>query len=834
MIKIESVEIYEFRGIKKLSVDLKSKSFGVSGPNGSGKSGLVDAIEFCLTGDVTRLSGSGTYGISVKSHAPHVDHRNNPENSKVKLSVRLVDSGDIFEISRCVKNPYQVEISPEKPEFRGVVETLGAHPEFALSRREIVKYIITPPGKRSEDVQTLLRLDYLEDFRKSLTTTKNYFERELNAATRAKDSAASEFKTLLGLEVLNANNILDKINELREILNLEALTELKAETSFVKGVNEPSEEQGEASKNVNLSKDSANKLLGKFLDEINGELKEKLNVHINNLKEEINTLSQDDHALELARKHTFFSSGIDFLNTNKNFHEHDICPLCDSEFEGGELVQILENKLLTAHEIKNLLSDIDKNINLILGVLDHHIDTCKRVLSLSANLDLTAQTQNLSAYKTKLESDREKIESFRKTKKGGLDASRSLDACTVIPEEIKADIELIHQTIKSLPESSALDEARDKLVLAQERFRLYQKAKRESLLQSKRFECAKTMLDSYNEVHTKTLNEIYDSVAKEFSKYYSTINSEDEAAFKGKLIPAPSKLGFDVDFYGRGLFPPGAYHSEGHQDSMGLCLYLALMKHTLGEDFTFSVLDDVLMSVDRGHRRQVCRLLKSEFPHTQFILTTHDSIWLRFMRVENLITKSQSFGGWSVDTGPLIWEDADVWNEIAKLLASHKVTEAAAKLRNYLEFTATILADNLGAQVQFKGDGSYDLGSLMPPAISRWKKHLQTAKDSAKSWGNEALGHEIDALLQKVSGLQAKGQLENWAVNTAVHYNEWENLSPEEFKAVVKIYQDLIDTLRCSTCGTYLYILPKKGTNPEEIRCSCSTVSYNLVKKPKE
>lgn len=59
---------------------------------------------------------------------------------------------------------------------------------------------------------------------------------------------------------------------------------------------------------------------------------------------------------------------------------------------------------------------------------------------------------------------------------------------------------------------------------------------------------------------------------------------------------------------------------------MGLCLYLALMKHTLGDRFTFAVLDDVLMSVDAGHRREVCRLLKSEFPRTQFILTTHDRV----------------------------------------------------------------------------------------------------------------------------------------------------------------------------------------------------------------
>ena len=49
MIKIEKIEITEFRGIRHLVLDLKKQSFGISGPNGTGKSGIVDAIEFALT-----------------------------------------------------------------------------------------------------------------------------------------------------------------------------------------------------------------------------------------------------------------------------------------------------------------------------------------------------------------------------------------------------------------------------------------------------------------------------------------------------------------------------------------------------------------------------------------------------------------------------------------------------------------------------------------------------------------------------------------------------------------------------------------------------------------
>lgn len=68
MIQLHKLRIEEFRGIRKLELKLDGKSLVVAGPNGSGKSGVVDAIDFVLTGNVARLSGAGTGGISVTKH----------------------------------------------------------------------------------------------------------------------------------------------------------------------------------------------------------------------------------------------------------------------------------------------------------------------------------------------------------------------------------------------------------------------------------------------------------------------------------------------------------------------------------------------------------------------------------------------------------------------------------------------------------------------------------------------------------------------------------------------------------------------------------------------
>src|SRR5579859_3798762 len=93
MISIDKITIRKFRGIIDLELDPKGENFAACGPNGTGKSGIVDAIEFALTGNISRLSGGGTGNLSVKAHGPHVDSRNKPERAAVTLEVSIPSRG---------------------------------------------------------------------------------------------------------------------------------------------------------------------------------------------------------------------------------------------------------------------------------------------------------------------------------------------------------------------------------------------------------------------------------------------------------------------------------------------------------------------------------------------------------------------------------------------------------------------------------------------------------------------------------------------------------------------------------------------------------------------
>src|ERR1700733_7481446 len=113
MIKLETVVISNFRGIKSLPLDLSQNNFAICGPNGTGKSGIVDAIEFALTGNITRLTGRGSKELSVKDHASHVDLRNEPSKATVSLSVYSPGLQKSFVIERSVDKPKQPTLYPK-------------------------------------------------------------------------------------------------------------------------------------------------------------------------------------------------------------------------------------------------------------------------------------------------------------------------------------------------------------------------------------------------------------------------------------------------------------------------------------------------------------------------------------------------------------------------------------------------------------------------------------------------------------------------------------------------------------------------------------------------
>jgi hypothetical protein len=815
MIKVEKILVKEFRGVRSLELDLGGKNFAICGPNGTGKSGIVDALDFALTGNISRLSGEGTGGLSVKEHGPHVDTRD-PKLAVVELTVSIPSLGKTAKITRSVGDAKKPVIVPNDPDVKKILQDVAVHPEFVLSRRELIKYVLAEPAKRSQEVQALLRLNEVDHLRAMFAKIANAQKTQLRDATDKKKTAGDALIRVLQLQTLSTVAILEKVNNFRGILRLPAIESLEKDTLLNEGVTVGGDGSSSA---VKIAKKAALADLDAFKSWVEYFRGDEYIQIVEAAKGELDLLKEDEAYLGDSSKAAFLEKAL-------ADYDGEHCPVCDTSFSPEDFGEIIRGKLSKFESVIARRKVLEEKIRPLVEVLNSFKSCMEIAVRMGSALQSPIDASRTRHFAKRLGDSEEALRRVLPLS----ESVTALDAVGVVPAEVLAEFEDVQKSVRELPEADAQEGARINLMLAQERFADFQKCARNFQSAEQDSKTAQKISDAYGRVTTGALEAIYKNVEGSFRELYRLVNSDDESKFEAKLQPTLNKLGFEVDFYGRGYFPPSAYHSEGHQDGMGLCLYLALMKHLAGDAFTFAVLDDVLMSVDSGHRREVSQMLKSQFPLTQFIFTTHDEIWLKHMKTVGLIEPKRNahFRSWNVDVGPADWNDRDVWTEIDSHLQKNNVREAAALLRHFLEYFAKEVCHGLRAPVVFSGDAQYTLNDLLPSGVAKFKKHLGAAKAAAQSWGRE-IPQDLTDLEKKLSDASRVSQVEQWQVNSAVHYNEWANLHKNDFSPVVSAFKELVESFYCSACNGVVYATP--AHNPEALRCMCGSINFSLIKK---
>lgn len=104
------------------------------------------------------------------------------------------------------------------------------------------------------------------------------------------------------------------------------------------------------------------------------------------------------------------------------------------------------------------------------------------------------------------------------------------------------------------------------------------------------------------------------------------------------------------------------------------------------------------------------------------------------------------------------------------------------------------------------------------------------AKQSANSWNQKEIVKKLSGYSSNFGLLAEVSKAEQWQVNTAIHFNSWDNLEKEDFQPVVKAFRDLLGAFTCADCGEYLRVSPDRET-AESVRCDCGLTNINLRKK---
>lgn len=452
MIQIQKLHIKEFRGIRDLELSMDSSSLVVVGPNGSGKSGVVDAIDFALTGNVARLSGAGTGGVSVAKHAPHVHQRDNPAAARVTLTFTHPASGQVGTLTRSVKSAGQFALQPKTPELVAAVEWAARHPELILSRREVIKYVNTEPGKRAQEVQALLKLDRIDETRRLLNTARNKTSTAARVADDAVKSAENAVERGLDITDLLPSEVTVAVNKKREVLGLELLSAINLETDLSAGTK--TEDSQSTFNRASAIRD---------IEAVTSYVTEHkdLDTAVSDLVTALTELAADPAVLDALKHRQLVEAGLPLVVSTA-------CPLCDLEWpDVTSLRQHLNAKLTRSAAAAKLQQRIQTAAgkvagqlrgvrSLIQGAQPHAVTMGQSALQAS----LLDWSNDLAAFEAKLATiDSIRDESERLT-------NDPLDTPSPITDGLKA----LRATIEALPDQTSTEAARAFLTVAQDRW----------------------------------------------------------------------------------------------------------------------------------------------------------------------------------------------------------------------------------------------------------------------------------------------------------------------------------------------------------------------------
>ena len=509
----------------------------------------------------------------------------------------------------------------------------------------------------------------------------------------------------------------------------------------------------------------------------------------------------------------------------------EACPLCEKEWPAGELRKHLERRIETAaiaQTKQKAISEISSVIKPEIDLLSNYINSTIKAheqfgISAEPKRLITSYLESIDTWSNAMLSPEVVYESSK----------WPTNNISELFEKVFVEEKIISPLEKAIPqggqELSKEQNAWDTLTKMETLWGQYEAAFTNMSISEMFKKRADAVLCHFESARDKTLESIYDSVKDNFTGYYIGIHKEDEIDFNSSIKHKGAELIFEVDFYKRGLFPPHALHSEGHQDSMGLCLYFALNKYLTKDLMKLTVLDDVVMSIDNSHRRGICQLLKQYFADRQFFITTHDTVWAKQLKTEGIVEKKNmiQFRGWTIDTGPLYEFDKDIWENIAIDLSKNDISGAAHKLRLGSEYFFEGACDLLRAEIKYRGDARYELGDYAQAAISAYKSHLKQAKDSASKWKQEDTLKLLSELEETAKKIISKSQIEQWAINENVHYNKWSTFTKSDFLPVVETFKELFGLFLCTQCSTMI-ALNFKGRTPKSISCNCGKINWNL------
>jgi len=783
---LKSLRIRAFRGVRDWEIPFQGKSLVLWGENASGKSSVVDAMEFLFTGKVNHLTG--IRGLSLDQHAPHVYLG----RRAVEVSAQF-DPGNVG-VSRSLTS------EPVVPPVLANMWRSASSGAFILRRSQLLQFIHDDPADRFRAIASMMGAEPLDEIELAIKRSGDHFEGDRLAQQQELQRLGTRLGGVAGAKAATPQQALLHLNQ--EVARLElppirSMDDIPATVQqWLRSAKLADQAAVASLERLRTAVESA-----EVPAELAGQLTSYHDAHQKLLsdRQTVDRLSESD-LLEQGEK-IIVSSGL------------PICPLCEQPIDVDETLSRIRARRRMLQDLSEEVSTLRRNQHTLLTsirTVQQHVNNVKVSAAAITDQELKSELDKvLVEFDERCSAQVKVIESSTEFA-GECDVSTLLSSMSfyqAVRRKLAVYVDVQQQTL------ALTDRDRSILSLAQRAgdVAVYSadfEERRQNLERARELEQrARHIFEAFSSQKKEVIKGVYDAIQADIRQFYDVLHpGEPHSDFR--LVLAEGRRAsteLRLRAFERSDEDPRAFASEGHLDSLGLCIFLAFARQ-FGAGCPLVVLDDVIMSIDSSHRGRVAELLLAHFENWQLVITTHDEIWL-----DELVRHQRAHGAegrflnlriqrWSLQEGPVVAPYTPRWERIEDKLARADKTGAANDGRQLLEWILFEICTTTWAPVALRKDHRYTVGDLQQPALMRLERLLPSLETQTKS------------LFQEIIAAGTPG-------NLLSHYNaNAESVSLAEIERFCKSAKALVDWYQCPCCGD----TPAYSQDARVIRCANS------------
>lgn len=708
--KIKAITVEAFRGIPAsgITLDLDGKGLIIRGDNGTGKSSIVDAIEFFFSGHLKSLEKDQP--LSVSKHAPHINCTAEQVNIKLSMTPGPVELSRSFTSS-----------TAPPPELKPYFE-IAAKGTCILRRAQILEFITSKPADRFRSVSDIIGIGNLDQYELTLKHVNDSFSEELGKLRSAIQEQETIIHSTLGCAPSELDAILEKINAKLKQSSLAEVQSLDNLGIHSQNLLRSIRSNTDRSRLVVIGNIAALTGTGTIIIPWQDMLP---------LLEQINYLNAKlvtEENRKLGVLNSLLQNGkktVATWNTNT-------CPLCEQPIQIKDLDDSLSKRLSLIRALSDQISEVSRHISSIREYVRSGIDKLQNIFT------LTSSIPELCESSSKIH---DMIEEFKVYLQIVVDSSSTnlpinLEILKQRKDELSEYLTKLNQQCVQLIQQERLTDLEEALLKAIELLQTMDMA----IKKHKQVIAKSQVLAQYADASSKIYNsfvttkkavvqKVYDIIQTDIERYYKFLHPNDDYENIKLTLTRRASVELKIDSHGKANEDPRAYSSEGHLDTLGLCIFLAFI-NKFNQDCSLVVLDDVVTTVDGQHRNVICQLIHNQFCNKQFIITTHELYW--FKQLEAYFTSVGLRGqfqfieidSWDIVSGPVFSPFKTRWEQIQ---AKYDIGDRTVgnDTRIHLEAVLKQICECFETPVVFKRNGLYTVGHLLPPAKSRIKKLIE-------------------------------------------------------------------------------------------------------------